>query len=177
MAKRLSVSNQHLSLENIAEVYHYRCKSLQLFFSEENPKFSLVFAGLLSEEVHFLKGEQISEAEKDACLNLLAGIEAKFRLDYSYRCERKLKDPLSKQMRMLFQRYLYHCPLDQGIFNLWKSSGLVSPALISEIKGAFHYRHWLAHGRYWTYKSIKYDFDGLYYLSKQVDKLPLTSED
>jgi hypothetical protein len=175
MAKKVSKSNLHLTKEEVADSYNYREKSLRIFFSDKNPQYDLDFTGLSENEVKEELKKQLDEIEKDACMNLLACIEAKFRLDYIIRCEDKHKDEISRKFRELFAEYQYRLSLEDGILEEWKNSPEIPSSVISNIKGAFKYRHWLAHGRYWTYKSIKYDFFGLYNLATQVDLLSLKS--
>ena len=175
MANRfLSKSNQHLDFEDIAETFNFREKSLKLFFSEKNVSYSEEFSGYTEDEIIEELQYQILEIEKDACLNLLAAIEAKFRLDYAIRCEEKDKSDISRKFRLLFSDYEFKLPLEDIIFEEWKESGLVKPSTISHLKGAFKYRHWLAHGRYWTLKAgrEKYDFYDLYNLALEVDSFP-----
>ena len=41
--------------------------------------------------------------------------------------------------------------------------------LIGDLRGAFRFRHWLAHGRYWNPKlGQKYDFVSVYSLAANV---------
>ncbi len=176
MANRiLSKSNQQLNFEEIAEIYNYRENSLKLYFSENNVDYFELFVGFTSEEVGEELKYQISEAEKDACLNLLASIEALFRLDYAIRCEEKDKTEISRKFRQLFSEYEFRIPLEEIIFEEWKESGLIKTSTISDLKGAFKYRHWLAHGRYWTLKAgrQKFDFYDLYNLALEVNVFPL----
>lgn len=173
MAKRASKSNEQITITEVAEIFSFREKSLNLYFSNENPEFINSFTGYTEKEIKTELEEQIEEAEKDACLNLLACIEARFRIDYIIRCENKHKDEISRKFRSLFSDYQYRIPLERGILEEWKNSTEISSSIISNIKGAFKYRHWLAHGRYWTYKSSKYDFYGMYSLAEQIDELPL----
>ncbi len=173
MAKRASKSNDYLDSKDVAEIYEFREKSLKLLFSENNPNFDSDFTGYTPTEIKSELEEQIEEVEKDACLNLLACIEAKFRLDYIIRCEKRYKDSISRKFREYFSDYQYRISLEDTILEEWKNIPEVNASIISNIKGAFKYRHWLAHGRYWTYKSMKYDFYGLYSLALQVESLPL----
>jgi len=49
-------------------------------------------------------------------------------------------------------------------------------SLIGELKGAFRFRHWLAHGRYFQ-PGRKYDYRGLYVLAINVlTNFPLVPE-
>jgi hypothetical protein len=51
--------------------------------------------------------------------------------------------------------------------------------LIGELRSAFKFRNWLAHGRYWTPKlGRNYDFESLYLLADAVfSPLPLRGID
>jgi len=173
MAKKLSKSNQNLSIEEISDIFSYRNKSLRLLFSNKNPNFKSDFVGYNKEEINNELKEQLNEVEKDACLNLLASVEAKFRLDYAIRCEERDKDDISRKFREVFAERQYRISFEDGILNQWKDLPEITSSIISYVKGAFKYRHWLAHGRFWTYKSKKYDFFGLYNLALLVNELPL----
>lgn len=175
MAKKLSKSNQHLSSEEIADIFSYREKSLKLLFSIRNPNFQNDFVGYNAEEINNELKEQLDEVEKDACLNLLASIEALFRLDYAIRCEERHKDDISRKFREAFAEKQYRISLEDEILDEWNDLPYIASSIISNVKGAFKYRHWLAHGRYWTYKSTQYDFFGLYNLALQINGLPLKS--
>ena len=175
MAKKLSKSNEHLSSEEIANIFSYREKSLNLLFSNRNPNFPNDFAGFTMEEINNELKEQLNEVEKDACLNLLASIEAKFRLDYAIRCEARYKDNVSRKFREAFAEKQYRISLEDVILGEWGGLPDITSSIISNVKEAFKYLHWLAHGRYWTYKSQKFDFFGLYNLALQVNGLPLKS--
>ena len=173
MAKKVSKSNEYLESKDVADIYGFREKSLKLLFSEKNPNFASDFTGYTPTEITMELTQQIDEVEKDACLNLLACIEARFRIDYVIRCENKYKDKISRKFRELYADNQYRISLEDGILEEWKSITEINSSIISNIKGAFKYRHWLAHGRYLTYKSTKYDFYGMYTLALQVESLPL----
>ena len=175
MVDKLSKSNQHLDKDDIAEVFSSREKSLKLYFSNRNPEYSITFVGFSQTEVDEELNYHLTEIERDACLNLLAAIEAIFRLDYAIRCEERDKADISRKFRELFLEHQYWLPLEDGIFEEWKKVIGIKASTISAIKGAFKYRHWLAHGRYWTLKAgkPKYDFYELYNLATELDSFPL----
>lgn len=176
MSKRkFSFSGQNLNYEGIAKMYNYRILSLKLFFSKSNPEFLIFFFGKSKKEIDDELNYQLEEIERDACFNLLAAIEAAFRIDYVVRCERKDKSDLSRKFRLLFADYQYKLPLEDVIFEEWKKIDVTNKSLISYLKGAFKYRHWLAHGRYRTLKAgkKKYDFYELYQLATQVNTIGL----
>ncbi len=68
--------------------------------------------------------------------------------------------------------------LEEEIFDLWKEHANAVSQLIGDLKGAFKYRHLLAHGRYWMPKlGKKYDFASLYALVTSVlSNFPLLIE-
>lgn len=174
----ISKSNLQLTLEDIAKSFKYRNKSLKLLFSNSNPNFSKDFQDLVNTSEEVIKTElknELREIEKDACLNLLASIEAKFRLDYIIRCKNKHKDEISREFRSKYLKKGTRISLEKEILDTWKKSQLAPTAIISNLIGAFKYRHWLAHGRYWVFRDNKYDFLGLYILAEEIDSLPLKS--
>ena len=170
---RLSKSDEQLDFENIAAMFYLRESALLLFYSNINPDYEIQFFGLTPSEISANLKLQILELEYDASLSLLGAIEALFRIDYAIRCEQKDKTDISRRFRVLFSKHQYKLPLEDVIFEQWKKEPLVKPSIMSNLKGAFKYRHWLAHGRYWIHKSGKYDFDGLYRLAIEVETLPL----
>ena len=147
----------------MAGIYNFRENSLRLYFSNKNPNFIENFIGFTDQEIVEEMQIQLSEVEKDASLTILACVEAKFWIDYIIRCEKRYKDVISKKFREIFIEY--RVSLEENILEEWKNLPEVGSSIISEIKGAFKYRQWLAHGRYWTYKSTKFDFYGLYTLA------------
>ena len=59
--------------------------------------------------------------------------------------------------------------LDEDIFETWRQKQTSSRGLIGDLRGAFKFRHWIAHGRYWEPKlGRKYDFDSVYDLADIV---------
>jgi hypothetical protein len=99
----------------------------------------------------------------------LATIEASFRLDYEIRCQKKLKDNLSRALREIYKVRQEQASLNEDIFEAWRLYTPSSKTLISELRGAFKLRHWLAHGRYWHPKFGRtFDFDFIYDLAVAV---------
>jgi len=51
----------------------------------------------------------------------------------------------------------------------WKRYTSASSSLIGDLRGAFKFRHWLAHGRYWTPRfGRKYDFDSVRLMAEGI---------
>ncbi len=60
--------------------------------------------------------------------------------------------------------------LSEDLLEVWRSHGSVPGRLISDIRSAFGYRDWLAHGRYWVLKlGRQYDFASVYNLARDVE--------
>jgi hypothetical protein len=109
------------------------------------------------------------ETDRRSSLAVLVLIEAAFRVDYRYRCENRLKDPLSRAFRDKYKRRQERVSLEEELFDAWSEHEPGAHALIGDLRGAFRFRHWLAHGCYWVPKlGRKYDFDHLYRLADAV---------
>jgi len=108
-------------------------------------------------------------------MSLLAAVEAAFRIDYLQRCYQKKKDDVSRQFWDIYKEKDTRASLEDDIFEVWKNATSGSSKLIAELRGAFKFRHWLAHGRYWTPKlGQRYDYLSVYPLVLQaLSSLPL----
>ena len=170
-----SISKMNLEYREIAKLFNIRERALKLYYSELNPLYSQIFVGYSQIELDEELKYQLNEIEKDACLNLLAAIEAAFRVDYAIRIKEKDNNILSKKFRLLFNIYEYQMPLEDVLLEEWKKYISRKSNIISILKSAFQYRHWLAHGRYWILKkkNRKYDFYELYNLALQIEGLGL----
>ncbi len=104
--------------------------------------------GLTVDELHAHYGRLLKELEKLCCLNLLAAAEAILRTDYLYRAKKKAADAASVEFRKLYKSKSKKASLVEDLLVVWKNvTGEI--AVIGELVGAFNYRNWLAHGRYW----------------------------
>lgn len=158
---------------SIAEYHTDVVSALRLYFSSAaqsspNPRNSDAIVKLLS--------LRLRETDQRSAFFVMARLEAAFRVDYECRCRLRMKDELSKAFRRLWKLQTTRVSLDEDLFDLWKAHVSASRQLISELRGAFKFRHWLAHGRYWKPKlgRSKYDFDYVYDLAEAVfASLPL----
>lgn len=102
-------------------------------------------------------------------MSLLSAVEAAFRIDYLQRCYQKKKDNVSREFWEIYKEKETRASLKDDIFEVWKNNTAGSTRLIGELRGAFKFRHWLAHGRYWTPKlGRKYDYVSVYPLVSQA---------
>jgi hypothetical protein len=154
----------------ILEVAEYRndvVASLK-YFSKTSPSFiSTRYFGRPLDDV---LAARIEETDLRSAFFVLAALEAAFRVDYLYRCQRKMKDDVSRAFRVIYRDRDQNARLDEDIFETWKeNSSAPGPRLIGELRGAFNFRHYLAHGRYWEPKlGRKYDFNFVYSLADNV---------
>jgi hypothetical protein len=169
MPNRISFSGQHLALSDIAAHQQDLQSSLTLFFSDVSPAFPVRFAGYLKTEISEQLEERLEETGLSSSLLVLASVEAAFRIDYLQRCYHKDKAPISRCFRAIHKKKQLLASLDEDIFEAWLTYHNTMRPLIGELRGAFRFRHWLAHGRYWTPKlGRRYDYAGVYTLADET---------
>jgi hypothetical protein len=162
MIKRVAFSNEHLTFEEVANHHSIVKKCVYSFY---NSTIRPEFIGYTLAELESELEERINEQDKSSCLSLLAALEALIRIDYLQRCYEKLKDDVSKKMRGVHREKGSRASLEDDILDIWRGDDAMK-SVASQVVGAFKYRHWLAHGRYWVPKfGRNYDFDYLYALA------------
>ena len=76
---------------------------------------------------------------------------------------------MTRCFRDLYKEHAERVRLDEHILDTWAAFFTEGRALITELKAAFRFRHWLAHGRYYTPKlGRKFDYLYLYELADEV---------
>jgi hypothetical protein len=168
MPDRVAFSRQHPSIQEVALYYDDMEKSLRLYFSPVAPSYKLRFAGYSDAKVENELDGRLAELDMAAALTLLAAIEAAFRIDYLQRCYLKKKGPVSRAFRSLHKEKGTKVSLEDDIFEVWKKHSAGPSALIGNLRGAFKFRHWLAHGRYWVPRFRTYDYMTIYSLADNV---------
>ena len=103
---------------------------------------------------------------------MFSAIEAAFRIDCLQRISKKKNDPLSRLFDKKYSKKKQDKIGIKEIFSDWEDH-IKDPntiALISNLKDAFDYRNWLAHGRYWRHQTRqkKYDYAYTYNIAKTV---------
>ncbi len=119
---------------------------------------------------------RLSETDRRSAFFILARLEAAFRVDYESRCRNRMKDNLSRAFRRIWKTQKLKISLDEDIFELWRAHVPASRQLVSELRGAFKFRHWLAHGRSRAPRlgRMKYDFNYAFDLAEAIfSSLPL----
>ncbi len=157
-----------ISLKDLAEYHADVVSSLRNYFGGATHLYSR-FIGYSSAEISNELALRLQETDLRSALAVMARIEAMFRIDYECRCQKRLKDNVSRAFRELRKSRHKRVRLDEDIFEVWLSHSFVERWIIGELRGAFKFRHWLAHGRYWVPKlGKKYDFTGIYLLAEMV---------
>jgi len=169
MPDRVSFSGKHLGLPEIAVHHQDLESSLTLYFSADSPRYLVRFVGYATSELTDELRERLNEADLASSLTVLASVEAAFRIDYLQRCYRREKGPVARAFRDIYKAKGDRASLDKEIFEAWVDNSPGKRPIIGELRGAFRFRHWLAHGRYWTPKlgRQRYDF---YYVSDLADR-------
>lgn len=168
-----------VAIDAIAEYHNDVDRSLRFFFSELSPDFGVRFFGLTSDEIREVLDERLEETDQRSGFFILTSLEAAFRVDYEFRCGAKMKDALSRKFREMYKQREMRVNLEDDILEAWKEHEPTARRLISEMKGAFRFRHWMAHGRYGEQRfgRKKYDFAFLFSLADSIlNQLPLQSE-
>jgi hypothetical protein len=143
--------------------------ALRLYFSPSAPTFAARFVGKPPEEAARQLTARLNESDVRSAFAALTSLEATFRIDFDARCRKRLKDELSVYFRSVAKTRRNTVRLDEDILEGWQRHTSASAALISDLRGAFKFRHWIAHGRYWTPKlGRRYDFD---YVRLMVDAI------
>jgi hypothetical protein len=164
MPKRIPNARQPVSLLDLADYHRDAESSLRLYFTSTNPDFVALFAGDRPSEVAAKLADRIHETDMRSALAIMARLEAAFRLDYKWRRQGKKPDAVS----ITFRRHRRtNVRLDEDIWETWHVNHPLTRPLIRELRSAFKFRHWLAHGRYWQVGQ-KYDFQTLYILAQGV---------
>ena len=170
MARRVSLSGTHLAANQVAEHHAVVEEAIHLYHTGASPSFQTKFAFYTEDEVLAERDERLYQAGAASAMMVLASIEAAFRVDYERRCNARYKDGLSRTLRELYQDKGARVRLSEDLLEAWKNHGDMTARLVGEIRSAFRYRHWLAHGRYYVAKlGRQYDFASLYNLARDVE--------
>ena len=174
MAKRVNFSGQQLGLADIDGYHHDAEAALRLYFSSASPTYPVRFIGYSVAEVTEELHARLLESQLRASLAVLSSLEAAFRIDYLQRCYHRDRSEITRRFRDLYKEHAEHVRRDEHILDNWAMHFPETRALIGEIKAAFRFRHWLAHGRYYSPKlGRKFDYFYLLELADEVfDSFP-----
>ena len=165
----ISLSNEHLALEEISKQYTHVENSLTLYFSNGNPLFSDIFSLYSRGEVREERNGCLREQGLSASMTVLAAVEAAFRIDFELRCQSTVPDPISDRLRTMRRgRSQRSVSFTREILYEWEQGYPKGADAISAMRDAFQFRNWLAHGRYWVPDTDKIDYGDVYALAESV---------
>lgn len=155
------------SLVEIAEYHNDVVDALTFFMrallQQRNPRF----LGFSSSEINDFLRSRIEETELRSSLAILAAMEAAIRVDYQLRVKQRSKDPLSREFRAIYKKRQERARFDEDLLEHWVRHHPTLSNLIRELRAALHFRHWLAHGRYWRRPAHgRFDYVSLYNLAE-----------
>jgi hypothetical protein len=171
--KKIGFSEENLNFSSIISHHIDTKEALKEYYinAYKNNRLSNKFIGYTKYELLKEYKNRINELEKSTIFTILSSLEASFRVDYLKRSYSKSRDGLSRSFSEIYKKKENKASLEKDILELWKDHYPEYKPLISELIGAFKFRHWLAHGRYWTPKlGRKYDYSYIYELSLQIYK-------
>jgi len=173
MGSRVSFSMEVLRIEEVAQMHDDTAKSLRFYYNAPGlAQRDAKFVGYSIEDVRQELAGHLGELERNAAFGVLAALEASFRMDFLARCYDRRKDGLSRSLRELHKLKGNRAALENDILDAWKQHVPTAKSLISELIGAFRYRHWLAHGRYWAPKfGHRYDLLSVYLLAQRMERV------
>jgi hypothetical protein len=159
----------NLGLDELAAYHQDIVVSLRLYFSPSAPTFAERFVGRPTHAANEELVSRVNETDVRSTFAVLTSLEAHFRIDFNVRCRKRLKDPLSVHFRRVEKTRRGAVRLEEDILEGWKRHTDASPALIGGLRGAFKFRHHIAHGRYWEPKlGRKYDFDYVHFMADGI---------
>jgi hypothetical protein len=170
------------AIEAIAEYQNDLEHSLRLYFREVPSSFSAEFFGSPPAEMRAAWDDvlvgRLTETDQRSAFVTLSRLESAFRIDYRRRCEKRMKDNLSKAFRRMYKARKARVRLKEDIFRAWREHATESRRLIDDLSVAFKFRHWFAHGRYTELPPGRYDFDSVYDLAIRIlSAFPLQESD
>ncbi len=170
MGDRITFWPELLRFEEVAVSHSDTGRSIRFYYTA--PLLEMrdkKFIGYSPLEIHREQDLRLEELDRNSVFNILAALEGSFRIDFYLRCYGRKKDDLSRFFRALYKTRGDKISFEEDILEAWRNHIPAVKFLLSELKGAFRYRHWLAHGRYWMPKlGKKYDFSSVYLLAQAV---------
>lgn len=163
---RVSLSGQALTLPEVARHYSAVTAATYDFFANTDLlalKAHPGLAGYTGLPMHEVRSTVLTEIDHTSALSVLSCVEAAVRSDYLRRVYDREKDDVSRALRAIYKLRQERARLDNDLLFCWRDHSGVSKALVRDLIGAFNYRNWLAHGRYWTPRfGRRYDFSTVY---------------
>ncbi len=172
VAKKVALSTTPLTPDAVATHHAIMEAAIHLYYTDASPGFEVRFAFHSTQEIQAERDERLYEAGAASAMMVLASIEAAFQIEYLSRCYARQKDDLSRELRKFYRNKGPRVSLADDLLRVWKQHGVLTERLAGNIRSAFGYRNWLAHGRYYNPKlGREYDFADVYDLACEVEEV------
>lgn len=170
MAK-ISLSGQEKSIGSIFSWYEDQMEAINDLRIKISTVRSEKFQKSDLTEINYYFNNSEQELEHLVCLDLISATEAFLTVDYHNRIRKRERTKIGKLFKEIDRRTLGDkVSLEDDIIEAWKATKKKAP--FSDFIGLLKYRHWLAHGRYWTPKlGREYSFDIAYQIVENVFKV------
>jgi hypothetical protein len=155
------------SLAEIAEYHNDAVDALTFFLQALWEQKDSRFFGCSLAEFKGLLRNRIRETDLRSSFAVLAALEAALRNDYEFRATKRRKDALSRAFRKIYRKKRERVQFDEDLLDLWVQHYPGLRRVVGELRGALHFRHWLAHGRSWERPVHgRFDFVNIYHLAE-----------
>ncbi len=157
MTKRITFSGQNPVLPGIWAQHETTVRAVSEYFNGIK-NGSITDKRFLTQTFAQLDRQQkdlLIELEHQTAMMLFSAIEARFQMDYLQRVNMKHKDELARKLRAIYTKIKGNRADLSDLLKLWRECYRDNRQLLSTLsdyQSALNYRHWLAHGRYWTPK-------------------------
>jgi hypothetical protein len=109
-------------------------------------------SGTTYNEAKFLFKQIQDDLSRHLIFDLIALAEAAIRLDYINRAQKRLKDKLSKEYKIIWKEFENKARL-KGLLKLWVQCYPESRGAVNRFLQLLPVRHWIAHGRYYALRA------------------------
>ena len=174
--KKISLSGEEKELEEIMSWYQDQ-KTALLDFKDKIINIPLYSAGTYYskfsdfsiEEINSYFDQSIEELTHLVCFSLISATEAKLRIDYNIKATEKHKTDIAIAFREIYRMKHSGASLKGDIIECWKRIFYEKKRIFESFNMLLSYRHWLAHGRYWTRKfGTGYNVEDTYDITESV---------
>jgi len=163
--ERVSFSELEQNLDEVATHHADVEAALFEFFAGNSQALLDRYADVTIDEP---RAKSLHELDLTSSLSVLSSVEAAIRLDYLGRVYGRWRDPLSRAMKDLHREKGNRARLQEELIPLWREQTGVRAEVVTQLSSAIRYRHWLAHGRYWTPKFGRlYDYLTVYLIAQE----------
>jgi hypothetical protein len=177
--RSVSLSGDEKGIDGIWSWYDDQLQAIRAF---RNDVLSLSTTGALSTNSKFLGytqdelieyfSDSVVALEDLVSFDLISATEGVLKNDYFTRVYKKDKSELGRKYREIHKLSLDKPRLELDIIDTCKDCIAYHKRAFSDYQGILHFRHWLAHGRFWTLskKGRRYDPNQAYEIAESVVK-------